>query len=180
MSNMASNHSTSLSIPQPHFTSCITAHQHLSQHTIPQHTFQTTPHIPHCISTSIPHHTTMSNMASNHSTSLGIPQPHFTSCITAHHHIPHAPHHHSTSYHHISHLTLHDITPCHTYSTSHLIPHHSHIRMTRIRHNIPHLALQNVAHHTKFHTTLFHITPCDLVVLKCVRCGMVCCAGNVV
>ena len=52
-------------------------------------------------------------MASNHSISLGIPQPHFTSCITAHHHIPHTPHHHSTSHHHISHLTLHDITASH-------------------------------------------------------------------
>ena len=59
-----------------------------------------------------PHHTShtafqpsfMSNMASNHSTSLSIPQPHFTYCITAHHHIPHAPRHHSTSHHHISHL----------------------------------------------------------------------------
>ena len=60
----------------------------IAHHTIPQHTFQTTPHIPHCISTIIPHHT-MSNMASNHSTSLCIPQPHFTSCITTHHHIPH-------------------------------------------------------------------------------------------
>ena len=66
--------------------------------------FQTTAHIPHRISTIIPHHT-MSNMASNHSTSLSIPQSHFTSCITAHHHISHAPHHHSTSHHHISRLT---------------------------------------------------------------------------
>ena len=39
-------------------------------------TFQTTPHIPHCTSTTLPHQTNVSNLASNHSTSLGIPQPH--------------------------------------------------------------------------------------------------------
>ena len=107
----------------------------------------------------------MSNMASNHSTALGIPQPHFTSCITAHQHIPHAPHH-STSHHHISHHIWHCMT---SHLASHHIAHILHCTLLHItatlgwiRHNIPHLALQNIPHHTKFHTTLFHIMPCDV------------------
>ena len=136
----------------------------MTHHTIPQQTFQTTPHFPHCILTIIPHDT-MYNMASNHSTSLGIPQPHFTSCITAHHH--------STSHHHISHLVWHCMT---SHSASLHIAHiqrHTlfHITATLgwIRHNMLHLALQNIPHHTKFHTTLStsrHVM-CDQVELKC-------------
>ena len=64
-------HSTSC----PHFTPC-TSHSNIN---FTSH-YPIAPHIPHCISTIIPHHTAMSNMApSNHSTSLGIPQPHFAS-----------------------------------------------------------------------------------------------------
>ena len=66
-----SAHSTSC----PHFTPC-TSHSNIN---FTSH-YPIAPHIPHCISTIIPHHTAMSNMApSNHSTSLGIPQPHFAS-----------------------------------------------------------------------------------------------------
>ena len=64
-------HSTSC----PHFTPC-TSHSNIN---FTSH-YSIAPHIPHCISTIILHHTAMSNMApSNHSTSLGIPQPHFAS-----------------------------------------------------------------------------------------------------
>ena len=85
-------------------------------------------------------------------------EPHFASCITAHH-IPHAPHHHFTS-HHISHRTLHNITlttPHRTYCTSDLIPHHSHIGMNKAQHPTSGIAK---------HCTSRHVM-CDLVVLKC-------------
>ena len=76
--------------------------------------------------------------------------------FTARHHIAHVPHHRSTSHHHISHLTLHDITCSitlyRTYSTS--ITPYSTANLGCTRHNIPHLALQNILHHTKFHITL--------------------------
>ena len=102
---------------------------------IPNHTTH-----PHCISTIILHHTTMSNTASNHSISLGIPQPHFTPCVTT-----------CTIFHMYHTIIPHRITTFttlyRTYSTSHLIPHHSHIRnvycgTTRI-----------------WHCKMFHITP---------------------
>ena len=136
----------------PRTTPCTSPHSNMTHHTIPQHTSHTVFQLSFCITPcliwrhTIPHH------------SVSVPQPYFTSCITAHH-IPHAPHHDSTS-HHISHLTLHDITASH---------HIAHI----IHHTLFHITatLQN-AHHTKFHTTLFYITPCDLVVLKYVKCGM--------
>ena len=71
----------------PCTTPCTSPHSNINDTShyptahIPNHT---TPHFPLCISAIIPHDT-MYNMASDHSTSLGIPQPHFTSCITAHH-----------------------------------------------------------------------------------------------
>ena len=108
----------------PHFiyTSQFTSHQNsyrstTSRFTIPDHVHispRTTPCTPHSninYASHYPHSThstlhfqpfhTLSNVASNHSTSLGIPQS-FTSCITAHHRIPRAQPHHSTSHHHIS------------------------------------------------------------------------------
>ena len=94
-----------------------------------------------------------------------------------HNHISHlavTAHHHSTSQTHFTpRLTLHDITfsisPYRTYSASlfHIIA-----TLGWIRHNIPHLALQNIPHHTKFHTTLFHITPCDVWSGGIEICGM--------
>ena len=99
----------------------------------------------------------MSN--SSHSTSLGIPQIHFTSLVTAHHRVPHLPHHHSTS-----HFTS-DIAQHRTYHTiSHLIPHHGHIRMNKAQHCTSGIAKHCTSHHVM----------CDQVVLVC---GMVCCAG---
>ena len=48
-----------------------------------------------------------------------------------------------------------------------MAPFPTHITATGwIRHNIPHLALQNIPHHTKFHITL-----CDLVVFNW-KCGV--------
>ena len=149
--------------------------------------FQTTAHIPHCISTIIPHHT-MSNMASNHSTSLSIPQPHFTSCITAHHHIPHAPHHHSTSHHHISRLTWHCMTShlalhhiAHILHRTFFHPHHSHIRMNKAQHPTSGIAKHSTSHQIPHHTIS---TSCCVIwwylTENVVRCGMVCCAGNVI
>ena len=144
--HISAHHSTS----RPHSTA---HHIKYKLHiTLSHSTFQTTAHIPHCISTIIPHHT-MFNWASNHSTSLGIPPSHFTSCITAaHHHIPYAPHHHSTSYHHISHLTLHAITSCITHSTLHPFPHHSHIRMNKAQHPTSGTAKPSTSHQIPHHT----------------------------
>ena len=116
----------------------------------------------------------MSNMTSNHSTSLGIPQPHFTSCITAHHHIPHAPHHHSTSHDHISHLVWH----C---TTSHLASHHiAHILHRTLFHTTATLgwiepyptsgiAEHSTPHQIPHHTNPHHATWYDLVVSKYVE-----------
>ena len=121
--------------PIPPRTTPCTSHSNMTHHAIPQHTshtvFQLSFRITPCLiwRQTIPHH------------SVSVPQPYFTSCITAHH-IPHAPHHDSTS-HHISHLTLHDITasvtPYCTYSTSYLIPHQSQPHCKRCTsHQIPH------------------------------------------
>ena len=132
--------------------------------------FQTTPHIPHCISTVILYHTAMSNKVSNHSdhTTRYIPQPHFTSA-SQHTTIPRR-----TIFHNTISVTLPDITrsPYGTsvfyialYSTSQ--PHW----LGWIRHNIPHLALQNKIgpHHTMATTWL-----CDVWSggIKCVECQM--------
>ena len=138
-------------------------------------------------------------MASNHSASLGIPQPHFTSCITTHHHIPHAPHHHPTFHntssdtahvasHHIAHIlhctlffTSCSIAPYRTYSTLHLILHHSHIRMNKAQHPSSGIAKHSTSHQISHHTIPHRTTVmCALMVLKYVKCGMVCCAGNMV
>ena len=97
-------------------------------------------------------------MVSNHSTSL--------TRYSGHNHISHtASQHHipltcTTPSFHIAphftpHLTLHDITCSITpYGTFCIAP-HSTSQPHYIRHNIPHLALQNISHHTKFHTTLW-------------------------
>ena len=146
--------------------------------------FQTTAHIPHCISTIIPHHT-MSNMASNNSTSFSIPQPH---CITAHHHIPHAPHHRSTSHHHISCLTWHCMTShLASHHIAHILhgtffhPHHSHIRMNKAQHPTSGIAKHSTSHQIPHHT--ISTSRCVIwwyLTENVVWCGMVCCAGNVV
>ena len=169
-----------LHVTSHHFTSNRST---TSPHTIPHHAHippHTTPcRLPHsninCTSryptAHIPNHTTritppcQSNMASNHS--ISVFHNHFsTSCITAHHyHITHVPHRHSTSHHHIS---QHLAWPC-----RHRTLFHTTATLGWIRHNIPHLALQNVPHHTaKFHTTLFYITPCDVVNTNIEMCGM--------
>ena len=109
----------------PRTTSC-TSHSNInctshSTHSKPHHTshsaFQPSFRItPPCLiwRQTIPHHSVFHNHIS------------FTSCITAHHHIPRVPHHHSTSHHYISqHLTLHNTTFSNTpHSTSHLIKPH--------------------------------------------------------
>ena len=108
----SSRHTFCVSITPIHIQSLhISAHHstsrppHTTPGTSPHSNINCSAHVPnhnaHCISTIIPHQATMS-MASHHSTTLGIPQPHFTSCVTAHHHIPHVPHHHSTSHHNMS------------------------------------------------------------------------------
>ena len=97
--HISAHHSTSRPQIPPRTTPCTSPHSNITHHTIPQHTFQGIPHIPHCISTIIPHHT-MSNMASNHSAShlhhstpyspcttpsFHIASPHFTPDIARHH-----------------------------------------------------------------------------------------------
>ena len=126
--HISAHHSTS----GPHSTShhaMNIAFKYRLQITIPQSTFQTTPHIPYrrhaafriaplCLIRrhTIPYHSVFHNHIS------------FTSCISTPPYIPHVPHHHSTSHRPISHVTLHNITlgiaPCRICFTSHPIPHH--------------------------------------------------------
>ena len=127
---------------------------------IPYHTTHPTLHFDHhsaCLigRQTIPHHCITST------TTFHILHQH-TATFPMHYAIPHrittfhtwrctTSQHHTTDVAHILHCTL----PVHITATG------------WIRYKIPHLALQNVAHHTKF-----DITPCDLVVLKYVKCGV--------
>ena len=177
--HISAHHSTSRPHSTSHHAMHITTFKYVLHITLSHTTHSKPHHTSHCISTIILHHTAMSNMASNHSTSLGIPQPHFTSCITAHHHIPHVPHHHSTSRHHISHLIWHCMT---SHVASHHIAHIPHCTLFHItatlgwiRHNIPHLALQNVPYHTSCDVwSQWWYWICEM------WWDMVCCARNVV
>ena len=87
---------------------------------------------------------------------------HISHLASVHHHIPHVPHHHSTLHRHISHVTLHDITfsiaPHRTYSTSHLIPHHSHIRMNKAQHPTSGIAKRHITpNSTPHYSTSRHV-----------------------
>ena len=95
------------------------------------------------------HHTTMSNMASNRFISFGIPQPFFH---ILHHSTPLPYYPCTTPSFHIA--SPHFTTPRLTLQTSHLIPHHSQIRMNKAQY--PTSGIANIPHHTKFHTTLLH------------------------
>ena len=124
-----------------------------------------------------------------------------TPCIIWRQTIPH----HSVFHNHISHLasqhitdstsqthftprlTLHDITfsisPYRTYSASYLIPHHSHIRMNKAQHPTSGIAKHSTSHQIPHHTIPHHAMWCVIWwnwnMWNDVRCGMVCCAGNV-
>ena len=157
-------------------------HTHILLHTMHITTFKYKLHITH----SKPHHTSHTAFQ---------PSFHITPCLIWHQTIPH----HSVFHNHISHLASrhtntfpmhpttiphrithftpdiarhHSIIPCRTYSTSHLIPHHSHIRMNKAQHPTSGTAKCCTSHQIPHYST-----PCDLVVLKC---GMVCCTVVVI
>ena len=140
---------------------------HISHHIqIRHHWHYPTAHIPHCISTIISHQTVFKLASDRHYTSFSIS--------------------HLASQHTTIFPVLHTIIPhriiwhC---TTSHLAawPHHRHIRM-----NKAHLALQNIPHHAKFHSIVFHITPCDMwsggsemwYGVMCRKCGLMWCGGG--
>ena len=78
----------------------------ITHHTIPQHIPN---HTSHTAAFQPSFRITPHKMGSNHFTSLGIPQPHFTSCITAHHHIPPPSFHIALPHFTTPHLTLRNI-----------------------------------------------------------------------
>ena len=79
---------------------------------------------------------------------------------------------------HISHLTLHNsIIPCRTYSTSHLIPHHSHIRMNKAQHPTSGITKCCTSHQIPRYSTSHRVI---WWYWNVVWCGMVSCTGNVV
>ena len=97
--------------PTLHLTPRHTHHHILIQiahRTIPQHTFQTTPHIPHCISAIILHHPAMSQYGVKpfHITRCSITEPHFTAQHTTTFHMYHTiiPHR-ITTFHNTSSVT---------------------------------------------------------------------------
>ena len=145
----------------------------------------------HCIShliASLPHftlHHSTSNTISdipNHTTFHITPfhitgyKPYFTSCITAYYYIHHTtPSFDIASPHFTPHLTLHitfSITP-YLANILHRTLYSITATLWWIRHNIPHLALQHIPHQRKFHTTLFHITPCEVWSGGIELCGMI-------
>ena len=202
MYNMASNHSTSLGIPRPHFTSCITAHPHSTAHHhiahILHHTlFHIPSHIWHCKTfhitpNSTPHYSTSCHMMCDLVVLKCCEMWYGVLCrkcglmwnivelwwwdveyitlplqLTPHHIIPLSlqciiPHQtpsrtlfqttpHSRSHHHSS--------PYRTYSTLHLIPHHSRIRMNKAQHPTSGIAKHNTSHRIP---QSLHVM-CDLV-----------------
>ena len=117
-------------------------------HSKPQHTshtaFQPSFHITPCLiwHQTIPHqYSTTTFHILHHST------PPYSPCTT--------PSFHIASLHFMPHLTLHDITfsiaPYCTYSTSHLFPHHSHIRMNKAQHPTSGIAKHSTSHQIPHH-----------------------------
>ena len=168
----------------PHRTTFHIYWHHISHQITPPHR-RTIPHHAmhitfkyklHSTRTKRPHHTShtafqpsfritaMSNMASNHCTSLGIrPQPHFISCITAHHHIPHR----ITTFHN----TSSDIASQHISVASHHIAHILHRTLFHITATIIGMNKAQRSHiwycknstwHQIPHGHAIHITPSDV------------------
>ena len=98
--HISAHHSTTGPHSTAHHAMHIATVKYKSHIPLSHSSFQTTAHIPHCISTIIPHHT-MSNMASNHSTSV------------FHNHISHLASQHTTIFpmHHT--IVPHRITTFH-------------------------------------------------------------------
>ena len=91
---------------------------------------------------------------------IGIPQPHFTSCISTPLYSPCiTPSFNIASPYFTTHLTLH-ITPYRIYSTSHFIAHHSYIRMNKAQHR----AWSGIAKHSTSHQILHHTIPHHCVI----------------
>ena len=158
-----------------HITLSYSTHSkpHHTSHTAFQPPFLTTPGL--IWRQTIPHHVVfynhISHLASQHTTTFPMHHTIIPHCNTTFH-----TWHCTTLQHHMSHIFY-----------IHLIPHHSHIRMNKAQHPTSGIAKRCTSHQIP-HTTLFHITPCDLVVLKYVKCGVIwndvrckmCCVGNVV
>ena len=98
-------------ISHAHIPPCTSPHSNIKYTShYPQHTFHTTPHIPHCIldhhsacligRQTIPHHSVL------------LPQPHFTSCISTPPHSPCTTPFHIASHHFTPDVARHhSITP---------------------------------------------------------------------